>query len=485
MKLSKLGMKKMASYVGIMAASVLCLTACGGDGDKEAKEGGQKEESKKEYVVENNDMELLEGRYKKDVYYFVDGKGNLKTYTGYDDMESFHNGLAVVRRDNKEQIIDVDGKTLVEGYEIKVHVHKDGVFYSVKNGNNLDLYDANAKKLVEGEYVEYNVGENTEYTPDMILAEKADDSVDVYTLDGQFLFAIPAGYSLGCFYHIDANEYIGYYKIRYDKEYKYYNSQTLKEITKEEAAILNSGLVVEDNVLTFYDATGKMIKTVEIDQAQKNYHGKNTDGDFHIIEYMKADSWGEYVADVYDRNGNLLYSGNEGDVWTISVGDTYYARYKTDTKNALMNNKWQEVFSMGSGDSLNVIGLSNIFYVENEGGLVIYDTENFEKNNGKVYSKLYEAINDDAYVFEGEKLLIFNAYGHSCEIDKVEFDKVEALVSGYVALINDETIYIIDVAGTGKVHEAPKSAELGELVPYYENDDVYYNFKGEEIYKEE
>ncbi len=65
-----------------------------------------------------------------------------------------------------------------------------------------------------------------------------------------------------------------------------------------------------------------------------------------IIEYMKADSLGKYVADVYDRNSGLLYSGNQEGMWEFSIGCTYYIRYKTDEKNPLMNCKWQEVFSI-------------------------------------------------------------------------------------------------------------------------------------------
>lgn len=477
----------MIICVGLIAATTFCLTACGGEDEEKKTEESDDKNTKKERVVENNNMEVLDGDYKstEKEFYFVDGKGNIKTYIGYNKMENFYNGIAKVERDGKHMLIDVDEKVLLEEGDIKTYHYTDGTYYVIKKNGKLGLYNSKIEKVFDCDYVDINL-KGTEMSPDLIMAEKEDTTVDVYTHEGQLLMTIPAGYSLGSFYDIDANEYIGMYKIRYGGEYKYFNSATLEEITEDESKILNKGLTVEDGIINFYDEKGNQITKVEYNNDEKGYHMASSGDDFYTIEFAKRDDWGEYISEIYNKKGELLCSGEQGTVYVHEIGGVEYLINVKDDKKIVMNSKKEEIFTFNSDAHIVGTDVKNIFYIENEDGIVAYDAETFEKINGKAYKSEYDSnVGDDACVFIGEdNLLVCNEYGDYCEIDKVECNSVYKLPNGYVAL-EGENIYIVDVVGSGNVHEISRHAKISALVPYYESDDVYYSFKGEVIYEEE
>ena len=253
---------------------------------------------KKQGVVDYLGKQLLEPKYEKveqiygkDLFVVTEtGKQKLVNSTGEVQLESGYDSIkqilgyttqgVVFKKDNKYGVMDTNGETLVPAEYDDLKEVKDEVFIAKK----ADKYGIiNIKNEVKVDFTYTMI--NYDSTADLILAENTDLKTSI--INSNFEVKLQGIVS-------DINDEKGYFKIRIDDEYKYYNFKIEEKDVKDILTTNTLYMSKQDGKYGFVNAKGEVVVDYIYDDATEQ-----NDAGYAAIK--KDGKWGSI-----DINGNVV-----------------------------------------------------------------------------------------------------------------------------------------------------------------------------------
>lgn len=486
--------KKITSIV-LVATMLMGITGC-----SDKKDNGKGSSADKEVTKEaSNDMKMIKDTIgDEEKCYFIDGNGQLKVYSGYNRMSDFRDGISMVEVNNDEysgyMLIDKDENVKVKANEMEhFEYYRNGetiAAYRVINEDRVSgIYGPKGDMIADYQY-EYVFGTDIDWVDfEIIVGKKEDTSLDIYSLDGKLVYTVPAGY---------AEEGYGYsgvildshrseeniLKIAYGDVVKLIRMDTYEELPVEKFTDFYNGAILTDTEVVLYNSNFEEVKKIAYNKSEKDYKNvfNSEDGQIYALEYTQG--WDRNV-DVYNINGDLIYSG-EGDFAKIwENGEKSYYKYRNeDREYVLIDSTGKELFKSGSNEDIYPTLVEGIFYTKITDEVCVYDMDTMERYNDVVYKSV-----DEAGIFYGEDHNLVIAEDGSSYISEkkdgeMHYNCVKMFDRYYVYEVEkdgERSKCIVDLNGSKKVVEVPYEARFNEDFPYYTIEKVYYNFEGKEI----
>lgn len=268
-----------------------------------------KEDSGKSGIIDYSKNQILEAKYdsiekiyKNDLYVVVlDGKQKLVNKngedvltTGFDTIKeilSSQENAVIFEKSNKYGIMDLTGKVIVEPNNDLLKETKTGIFISKKD-NKYGILNIEISKEPTEILPEVNTKIPFEYTS-IVYNEKADIYIaEDDKFNSNILNSNLESKATGIL--VELNETKGYFKLRVDDNYKYYN---FKFEEKQEVDIFPNRtlfLSKKDGKYGYTDKNGQVIVDYIYDDAIEQ-------NDYGFAAIKKDGRWGSI-----DRKGNVI-----------------------------------------------------------------------------------------------------------------------------------------------------------------------------------
>lgn len=476
----------------LIAGMLVTMTGCGDE-----KKASEVSTEKVEQVKKATDEMLYVGSATvNDVkeFYFIDGNGQIKTYSGYYSMKDFKNGLSIVEvtEDNtrKQMLIDAEGKEIVKCK--KIFEKKDAgisIYVTSDENDKMGIYSCKGEKIADCKYDEIFIDSiNVSRSEGAIIGKCEDTSLDIYSWEGKYICSVKAGYA-GTDYGYEGVYVDSYFgdtsiiEVKYGEIVKLYDVKTGKELDYEKFKDYRNGYKLTDAELVIYNDNYEVIK--EIDFAKEGKQYESVSGTHKTYIYAKYEGEKKNMIDVFNGQGELICTGEDRKIDAGRVeanGKEYILWYKEDGISYI-DETGKEVFFKASGAKLEQCDVKGLFFLRSDEGVKIYNTKDFTPYDDVLYTG-----GQTSGLFLKDKYYMFNGEGKVYEMDKIEGVDVydyRILQNGYVTyctMNGDERLrYILDV-NKGKTLEIPFGASFCENVPCYKVDNVYYDYNGKVVY---
>lgn len=428
-------------------------------------------------------------------FYFIDGNGNLQTYSGYNNMKDFKNGFSIVdiKDDNfsGQALIDAAKNEIVRGHKIKETIDASIPLYIITDDNDkLGIYSYDGEKISECKYKEVFTTDLTISGFDhAIVAKYEDTSVDIFSYDGQFIYNVPAGYATKEYGYsgISTNAYMGdanIIEVKYGDIVKLFDARTGAELELTKFQDYSRGCILTDEKLTLLDENYEVVKELDFKKEGKTYtECFRTEQNYYFAKYEDGKNT---IRDVYNSNGELIVTDNSNKIAieTVSIGNKEYIVHIKDNGKSYLDENGKEAFFCPSGTQIEECNVNGFFVLKNDDGVMIYNTSDF-----KPYDNVLYKFGGASGLFFKEDYYMFNEEGNLYTMKKTEGVDIydyRFLNNGYITYFiiidNEQHRYILDVNGNGEPVEVPFGAYFCENVPCYKVDNVYYDYDGKVIY---
>ena len=213
-------------------------------------------------------------------YNVVDKTGNIITKKEYEDITDIKNSQIIVAENKKYGLINTSGEQIIPcNYDELKFINNEN--FIVKQNNKYGIIDASNKNVLENKYNTINYIKNAD------IIEVSEDGINSDILNNKLEKELTGIVS-------EINVEKGYFKIRIENEYKYYNfkfeEKSYKDINSNNTIFLDK----KNGKYGFVDIAGNVVVDYIYDDATEQ-------NNLGFAAVNKDGKWGSI-----DKNGNVV-----------------------------------------------------------------------------------------------------------------------------------------------------------------------------------
>ena len=213
-------------------------------------------------------------------YNVVDKTGNIITKKEYEDITDIKNSQIIVAENKKYGLINTSGEQIIPcNYDELKFINNEN--FIVKQNNKYGIIDASNKNVLENKYNTINYIKNAD------IIEASEDGINSDILNNKLEKELTGIIS-------EINVEKGYFKIRIENEYKYYNfkfeEKSYKDINSNNTIFLDK----KNGKYGFVDKNGNVVVDYIYDDATEQ-------NNLGFAAVNKDGKWGSI-----DKNGNVV-----------------------------------------------------------------------------------------------------------------------------------------------------------------------------------